>query len=333
MIELTTLVQIEKDESYLMLHRTKKKKDVNHDKWIGIGGHFESEESPEECLLREVKEETGLTLLHYTCRGVNTFLYGKETTEYIFLYTADAYEGKLKICDEGDLAWIKKKDLYQKNIWAGDKIFLHLLEDREKFFSLKLVYSTENILQEVVINGEKKELLTLLDEKGNRTEKVQERTVVHREGLYHETVHIWITRKCEEGYEILLQKRSKNKDSHPGCYDISSAGHMQAHDEVLDSARRELKEELGIEAEESELEWIGDHEGRFEDIFYGKQFIDHEWSHLYLYRRKINEDELVLQESEVEAVKWMNIDACIVQVKKKNPEYCLYEKGLEIFRI
>ncbi len=115
--ELTTLCYIEHDDSYLMMHRTKKEKDINKDKWIGIGGHFEYGESPDECLLREVDEETGLTLTSYTARGVITFIYGENVVEYMHLYTADGFTGEIHECDEGELVWVPKEKVMELPIW------------------------------------------------------------------------------------------------------------------------------------------------------------------------------------------------------------------------
>ena len=151
--KLTTLCYIEKDDSYLMLHRVRKKHDVNKDKWIGIGGHFEENESPEECLLREAKEETGLTLTSWKFRGIVTFISEGWDTEYMCLYTADGYEGEMISCNEGVLEWIKKEDLLKLNLWEGDKIFLKLLQENAPFFSLKLAYKGDE-LTEAVLNGE-----------------------------------------------------------------------------------------------------------------------------------------------------------------------------------
>ncbi len=151
--KLTTLCYIEKDDSYLMLHRVRKKHDVNKDKWIGIGGHFEENESPEECLLREAKEETGLTLTSWKFRGIVTFISEGWDTEYMCLYTADGYEGEMIPCNEGVLEWIKKEDLLKLNLWEGDKIFLKLLQENAPFFSLKLAYKGDE-LAEAVLNGE-----------------------------------------------------------------------------------------------------------------------------------------------------------------------------------
>jgi len=150
---LTTLCYIEKDGCYLMLHRIKKENDINKDKWIGIGGHFEEGESPEECLLREVKEETGLTLLDYKFRGIVTFVTTSGITEYMCLYTADSFTGELTFCDEGELEWVKKEKFKELNFWEGDYIFLELLESKEDFFSLKLVYDGDKLVS-AVLNGE-----------------------------------------------------------------------------------------------------------------------------------------------------------------------------------
>ena len=149
---LTTLCYIERDESYLMLHRVKKEHDINRDKWIGVGGHFEEGESPEECLLREVREETGLTLASWKLRGIITFSTDIYDTEYMFLYTADTWTGELRECDEGNLEWVEKSAVYELPIWEGDKIFFRLLEERADFFSLKLRYEGDR-LAEAVLDG------------------------------------------------------------------------------------------------------------------------------------------------------------------------------------
>lgn len=144
---LTTLCYIEKDNQYLMLHRVKKENDINKDKWIGVGGHFEEDESPEECLQREVKEETGLTLTSYKLRGIITFISNEWQTEYMFLYTADGYTGEMLECNEGDLEWVDKSKMYDLPLWEGDKIFLKLLDTTEEFFSLKLRYEGETLVE------------------------------------------------------------------------------------------------------------------------------------------------------------------------------------------
>lgn len=149
---LTTLCYIERDGKYLMMHRVKKEHDINKDKWVGIGGHFEADESPEECLLREAKEETGLTLTDYKQRGIITFMSDNWQTEYMFLYTASAYEGKIGECNEGTLEWIDKEKVYELPLWEGDKIFFRLLEEQRPHFSLKLRYVGEALV-EAVLDG------------------------------------------------------------------------------------------------------------------------------------------------------------------------------------
>lgn len=158
MISLSTLCYIEKDEKYLMLHRVKKKNDINQDKWIGVGGHFEAEESPEDCVLREVKEETGLTLTDYRFRGIVTFVSGAGDTEYMHLFTAEQFEGQMITCDEGNLEWVAKDQIEELNIWEGDKVFLRLLVERESFFSLKLVYDGGEKLVSAILDGKELEL-------------------------------------------------------------------------------------------------------------------------------------------------------------------------------
>ena len=148
----TTLCYIQREGQYLMLHRVKKENDINHEKWIGVGGKFEDKESPEECLLREVKEETGLTLTHYAYRGLVTFVSDRWTTEYMHLFTADAWEGELLPCVEGELAWVDRDKVCDLPIWTGDKIFLDLLHQDVPFFSLKLSYQGDTLV-EAVLNG------------------------------------------------------------------------------------------------------------------------------------------------------------------------------------
>ena len=155
---LTTLCYIEEDGKWLMLHRTKKEHDINKDKWIGIGGHFEKDESPEECLLREVREETGCLLKDWRLRGIVTFISGDGVTEYMFLYTAGGLEGDLAECDEGDLVWVNKENVSQLNLWEGDRIFFRLLETRRDFFSLKLVYDGGGQLVSASVDGKPLEL-------------------------------------------------------------------------------------------------------------------------------------------------------------------------------
>jgi 8-oxo-dGTP diphosphatase len=151
---MTTLGYIETRESYLMLHRVKKEQDVNEGKWIGIGGKFEYGESPEECMIREAKEETGLAVTSMKFRGILTFICDKQDPEYICLYTIDGFSGQLKECDEGELLWVPKDEIFGLNLWEGDRIFFDLLQKDVPFFSLKLCYEGDQLL-EAVLNGEK----------------------------------------------------------------------------------------------------------------------------------------------------------------------------------
>ena len=151
-MRLTTLCYIEKDGHYLVLHRTKKAHDENGDKWIGVGGKFEAGESPEECVLREVREETGLTMTEFAYRGLITFVSDDGLWEYIHLFTAVAREGQLPLCDEGSLEWVEKSRIPSLPLWEGDHIFLKLLTDGAPFFSLKLLYR-DTRLSEVLLNG------------------------------------------------------------------------------------------------------------------------------------------------------------------------------------
>lgn len=148
----STLCYIEQDGKYLMLHRTMKQNDANEDKWIGVGGRIEDKESPNECVLREVKEETGVTLTDYKYRGIVTFVSDKWDTEYMHLFTAAGFEGEIAYdaCDEGELMWVDKKDIENLNLWEGDKVFLRLLEDKDHFFSVKLSYVGDRLVDSVV---------------------------------------------------------------------------------------------------------------------------------------------------------------------------------------
>ncbi len=147
----TTLCYIENDGAYLMLHRVKKENDENRDKWIGIGGKIEEGESPSDCARREIFEETGLTVIDISYRGLVTFVSDIYGTEYMHLFTADKFSGCLNSsCDEGELLWVKKSDIYNLYLWEGDKIFLKLLDTEKRFFSLKLVYEGDRLISHTI---------------------------------------------------------------------------------------------------------------------------------------------------------------------------------------
>ena len=148
---MTTLCYIEKEGKYLMLHRVKKHHDINAGKWIGVGGHVENGETPEECLLREVKEETGLVLTAYRLRGLVTFLSDACEPELMCVFTADAFDGELIECDEGELAWVEKSDVLALPTWEGDRVFLErLLSGDERFFSIKLRYEGDKLVEKKI---------------------------------------------------------------------------------------------------------------------------------------------------------------------------------------
>ncbi len=331
--QLTTLCYIEKDNRYLMLHRVSKKNDINKDKWIGVGGHFEKDESPEDCLFREVWEETGLTLTSCRFRGIVTFCCEGQNAEYMCLYTADGFRGNLKECDEGRLEWVDKNRLQDLNLWDGDLLFFDLLRRDMPFFSLKLCYRRDGCWYGAQLEGKELELFDLIGQDGTPTGHVKERSMVHRDGDLHRTVHIWaVQRRPEGGVDVLLQKRSRNKDAYPGCYDVSGAGHVRAGDDYMESALRELSEELGICAHSSDLRFIGFHEGYVEDIFWGEPFKDWELSAVYLYEKPLEADALILQESEVEEAVYMDYDEALEGITGGGFPTCIYPEEFRLIK-
>ena len=174
-------------------------------------------------------------------------------------------------------------------------------------------------------------VLDLLREDGEPSGQVRWRTLVHLHGDWHRTSHVWVVRKrADGGHDLLLQKRSGEKDSFAGCYDISSAGHIPAGQDYLESALRELKEELGITAKPEELRLVGVHDGRYEGEFGGQIFKNHEKSHVFVYEKPVEIEDLKLQKEEVESVKWMKIEDVLASVKAHDPGYCLFEDEIEM---
>ena len=162
MIDNTTLCYVDDGSRLLMLHRTKKQGDINEGKWIGIGGHIQEGESPEDCILREALEETGYRLRGLSFRGFVTFVY-RDVTEYMCLFSASGFEGEQVVCDEGDLVWVPKTRVPSLDLWEGDRIFLRLLSEGAPFFSLKLVYADDDSLVEAVLDGEPLKLARWLE--------------------------------------------------------------------------------------------------------------------------------------------------------------------------
>ena len=327
---LTTLCYVEKDDSYLMLHRVSKKHDVNKDKWIGIGGHFEEGESPEECLLREAMEETGLRLTSFRFRAIVTFIADGWPPEYMCLYTADGFEGELTDCNEGKLEWVKKAEVTKLKLWEGDKIFLKLIAEEAPFFSLKLMYQGD-VLKEAVLDGKPLELFDICDTDGNPTGETTERSVAHTLGTIHRTAHTWVVRQsADDGFEVLLQKRSLRKDSFPGCYDISSAGHIPAGDDYIPSAIRELKEELNVTVQESDLIYCGQVHKDVDSEFHRQPFHDHQISNVYLLWLDREAEEFELQTEEIESVRWMDYAQVRGMVASDTLPNCIIMEELDL---
>ncbi len=178
------------------------------------------------------------------------------------------------------------------------------------------------------------EMLDIVDENGEPIGIIKERSKVHAEGDLHRTSHVWIVRdNGKGGLDVLLQKRSKDKDSHPGCYDISSAGHIPAGSTYVDSALRELEEELGIKASSEELEERMIRRIAETNIFYGKAFIDNQITRVYrLKRNDIDLSKLKLQQEEIEAVMWMDYELCIEAIKNNIIKHCVYLEELECLK-
>ena len=168
------------------------------------------------------------------------------------------------------------------------------------------------------------EILDICDEFGNPTGKVEDREIIHQEGLLHRTAHVWLLRKKNNQIEILLQKRSDAKDSFPGCYDISSAGHIPAGDGYFKSAKRELKEELGVEIDENELIDCGNRRFHFEEVFHGKLFKDNQISKIFVLWKDLEEKDFIFEDHEVSEVIWMEFEKCYQAVKNNKINHCIY---------
>ena len=289
------------------------------------------EESPEECLLRTAEIRENNLSLSWRSRGILTSVREGKSTEYVFLFSAQDSESIEKEESTDTVSWEKADEILNKTAGEEEKICFRLLMEDGPFFSLKVILDGKNILKMASLNGKDLELFDILREDGSVSGIVRERGVAHLDGSLHPTSHIWIVRRNRKnGWDLLLQKRSLRKDSNPGCYDISSAGHVAAEDAYLPAALRELEEELGIRAEEKDLHLAGMRKAYFEDVFYGKPFRDYEISAVYIYDRPVDEKKLILQESEVERVKWMDFKECCREVKEGSMKNCIYMDELEI---
>lgn len=176
------------------------------------------------------------------------------------------------------------------------------------------------------------EMLDVVDEYGNPTGQVVERNQAHLEGIMHRTSHVWFLRKRNDIVQILLQKRSMNKDSHPGCYDISSAGHIPAGFDYKESAVREIKEELGIIVDTEELICCGDRTVVWDDYFYGKPFHDRQFSKVFFIWKDLDEEDFILQKEEVDSVHWIDFEECITAVKENKINHCIFAGELDMVR-
>ena len=176
------------------------------------------------------------------------------------------------------------------------------------------------------------EYFDVCDEKGQPTGAVVERGEAHRLGIRHRTAHVWVLRREEEGVQLLLQKRSAQKDSFPGLYDTSSAGHIPAGEEPLNSARRELYEELGIDAAPEELRFIGILNKAYEQRFHGEPFRDNEYCHVYVYTGAVDPSALRLQPEEVERADWFDLEELCREITRSRARFCVPRESLELLR-
>ena len=176
------------------------------------------------------------------------------------------------------------------------------------------------------------EIFDIVDEYGNPTKETVERSVAHANGIRHRTAHIWIARKVMGKWQVLLQKRALTKDSFPGRYDTSSAGHIQSGDEPLESAMRELQEELGIVALPEQLKFIGTFRIQYEKEFHDKLFKDNEIAFVYLYLEEVDLDKIVVQKEELEGVEWFDLEDTYKECLAHNQKFCVPVKGLELVR-
>ena len=326
-----TLCYIENDGKYLMLLRNRKKNDPNEGKWIGVGGKLEPGESPEECAKREILEETGLIAAKLIPCGNVYFRSDVWGEEIMRLFLVTEFDGELTDCDEGELHWIDRDDIFDLHLWDGDRIFLQYLISGRHFQEMELVYSGDR-LSGCTVDGEEVELIDVFNEDGSPAGYVASRDYVHWRGLWHATAHIWIVGSDESGKPLLLlQLRAACKRLYPSYWDISAAGHIPAGEDALQSALREVEEELGVSAVPEELVYTGSMVMTYDDDDDGG-YHDREHCHIFILRRQVNLSDLKLQESEVEKVMWMEYDALVEAVKSGSLHHCLHPEELAFIR-
>ncbi len=314
----TTLCYIETHGKYLMMLRNRKPHDPNRDKWIGVGGKLEKGESAELCAIREIREETGLNVLDLTPRGIVHFNSDVWENELMYLFTVTKFEGDITDCDEGELRWIDKSEIFNLNLWDGDRIFLKYLIDDAPPFDMTLNYSGER-LRECIVDGRELELLDIYKEDGTPAGYVAERSFAHQNALWHATAHIWVIRSNGRGgHEVLLQLRSARKKLHPAKYDVSCAGHIDAGEDILVGAVRELKEELGISVIPQDLKFITTMKSVEDLETDGEWYHDREHCNIFIYRSDVLREDMKLQESEVDGVIWVDLDECARSVSNES---------------
>ncbi len=325
-----TLCYIERDGKYLMLLRNRKSNDPNEGKWIGVGGKLEDGETPEDCAIREIFEETGLRATSLTRWGDVYFRSDVWECEIMRLFLVTGFEGETADCDEGELHWVEKDRIFDLNLWDGDRIFLKYLISGRRFDVMELVYHGER-LSACTVDGSEEELFDVYNEDGSPAGYVASRDYVHWRGLWHATSHIWIAGERDGKPSLLLQLRAACKRLYPSSWDISAAGHIPAGEDALRSAVREIGEELGLCVEPSELRYIGTMKMTYDDD-YGEGYHDREHCRVYLLHRDIDLSDLKLQESEVESVMWIGYDELLEVMRNGSLHHCLFTEELELIR-
>lgn len=313
-----------------MMLRNKKRCDPNEGKWIGVGGKLEEGETPRQCAVREIKEETGLTALNLAERGVVHFNSDVWEDELMYLFTVTQFEGELTNCDDGELHWIDKSEIFNLNLWDGDRIFLTYLTEGAPFFDMVLNYTCERLCQ-CIVDGRELELFDIYNEDGTPANYVAERDFAHQNALWHSTARIWAVRpKGCGGWEILLQLRSANKKLHPSKYDASCAGHIATGEDILTGAVRELKEELGIKALPQDLEFAAAVKCVADFETNGEPYHDREHCNIFIYRSDICNEDIKLQQSEVDGIMWKDLDQCITALQNDEFPNCINIKELQL---